>query len=113
MEVLQQSIVYRKLHTSVPVEAVAEGSAQIGRCAQLLAPKFIHHLAGHVVAVRLKFAEAPQLTLAPATFGRRTYPAVLACSSRKLAPLGLHLYLTKAEGVVAFDDEYGTLWTRR
>lgn len=57
-------------------------------------------------------AEAGQVALAPATFGGRTYPAVLACTSRKLAPLVLHLYLTKAEGVVAFDDEYGTLWGR-
>ena len=56
--------------------------------------------------------EVGQKVLAPATFGGRTYPAVLESTSQKFAPLVLHLYLTKAEGVVAFDDQYGTLWTR-
>ena len=56
--------------------------------------------------------EAGHTVLPQATFGGRTYPAVLESTSQQFAPRVLHLFLTKAEGVVAFDDQYGTLWTR-
>ena len=56
--------------------------------------------------------EAGQKTLSPATFGGRTYPSVMECTSQPFTPQVLHLFLTKADGVVAFDDPYGTLWTR-
>lgn len=64
-------------------------------------------------------AEDGRQVLLPATFGGRYYPAVLVCT-RNLAPqptvsypaTSLRLFLTKAEGVIRFEERGGNIWNR-
>ncbi len=65
--------------------------------------------------------EDGQLTLAPATFGSRTYPAVLGSTYTPIPPLAplvprptyvARIYFTKAEGIVRFEEFGGTVWNR-
>ena len=62
--------------------------------------------------------EDGRLTLAPATFGSRTYPAVLESTYTPNPPpvprptSARRIYLTKAEGVVRFEEFGGTVWNR-
>lgn len=53
-----------------------------------------------------------QLPWHPATLGSHSYPEVMECTNSLFSPLVLHLFLTKTEGVVAFDDRHGVRWTR-
>lgn len=55
---------------------------------------------------------AGQLPWHPATLGGHYYPEVMEGQNTMYNPLVLHLFLTKAEGVVAFDDRHGVRWTR-
>ena len=57
---------------------------------------------------------AGQYPLTTAKFGSRTYTNVIAISAATTVPsLRLHVYLTVADGVVAFDDLYGNFWSRQ
>jgi hypothetical protein len=62
--------------------------------------------------------EDGRLTLAPATFGGRTYPAVMGSTYNPVSPpvprptFAARLFLTKAEGVVRFEEFGGTVWNR-
>lgn len=69
---------------------------------------------GSVSAPNLPIAEveAGQLTLPSATLGGHTYPSVIKATSTYYAPMIMSIYVTKAEGLVAFDDRYGVQWTR-
>lgn len=60
----------------------------------------------------IKEVEAGQVVLSPMTLGGHTYNAVMDRTNTQFLPLVLHLFLTKAEGVVAFNDRRGVLWTR-
>lgn len=53
-----------------------------------------------------------QLPWHPATLGGRSYPEVMECTNTMFSPLVLHIFLTKADGIVAFDDRHGVRWTR-
>ena len=53
-----------------------------------------------------------QIPWHPATLGGRSYPEVMECTNTMFSPLVLHLFLTKADGIVAFDDRHGVRWTR-
>ena len=63
--------------------------------------------------------ESGQQVLLPATFGGRSYPAVLECT-RNTAPqptvpypaTSVRLFLTKAEGLVRFEERGGNVWNR-
>ena len=50
-----------------------------------------------------------------ATFGSRTYANVITSDAATTSspPRRLRVYLTVADGVVAFDDLYGNLWVRQ
>ncbi|GAA3990703.1 hypothetical protein [Hymenobacter antarcticus] len=53
--------------------------------------------------------------LSPATFAGRTYPAVLGGTSSLAAPganVAVTVYLTKADGLVRFEERGGTAWDR-
>lgn len=57
---------------------------------------------------------AGQYPLTTATFGRRTYPNVItSVNGYAVPPRTLRVYFTLANGVVAFDDQYGTRWARQ
>ncbi len=62
--------------------------------------------------------EDGRLTLAPATFGSRTYPAVLESTYTPIPPLVVlptyvaRIFFTKADGIVRFEDFGGTVWDR-
>jgi hypothetical protein len=53
-----------------------------------------------------------QLPWHPATLGGHYYPEVMEGQNTMFSPLVLHIFLTQAEGVVAFDDRHGVRWTR-
>jgi hypothetical protein len=54
-----------------------------------------------------------QLPWHPDTLGGRFYPEVMEGTNTMFSPLVLHIFLTKADGIVAFDDRHGVRWTRR
>lgn len=62
--------------------------------------------------------EDGQLTLAPATFGTRTYPAVLESAFSPIPSLGARptfvrrVFFTKTEGLIRFEEFGGTVWNR-
>jgi hypothetical protein len=58
---------------------------------------------------------AGQYPLTTATFGSRTYANVITsnAATNSSPPIRLRVFLTVANGVVAFDDVYGNLWVRR
>lgn len=67
------------------------------------------------VELSLQEIEDGTRVLSPATFAGRTYPAVL--SGTPLAPsvgsrVVVRLYLTKAEGLIRFEERGGTAWDR-
>ena len=49
----------------------------------------------------------------PATLGGRFYLEVMECTNTLFSLLVLQLFLTKADGIVAFDDRHGVRWTRQ
>ena len=53
-----------------------------------------------------------QIPWHPATLGGRYYPEVMECTNTMLSPLVRHIFLTQADGIVAFDDRHGVRWTR-
>ncbi|MDQ2771802.1 MAG: hypothetical protein M3Y54_15035 [Bacteroidota bacterium] len=53
-----------------------------------------------------------QLPWHPATLGGHYYPEVMEGQNTMFSPLVLHIFLTQADGVVAFDDRHGVRWTR-
>jgi hypothetical protein len=58
---------------------------------------------------------AGQYTLTTARFGGRTYNNVIMSNATTTSspPLRLRVYFTVTNGVVAFADQYGTLWARQ
>lgn len=54
-----------------------------------------------------------QIPWHPATLGGHSYPEVMECTNTMFSPLVLHLFLTKADGIVAFDDRHGVRWIRQ
>ena len=62
--------------------------------------------------------EDGRLPLGPATVGNRTYPAVLESTYAPAPPLvprptaARRLYVTKAEGIIRFEEFGGTVWNR-
>ncbi len=73
---------------------------------------------GGVFTLPIDQVEDGRLVLAPATFGSRTYPAALESSfypTRPLVPRPTQtgtIFLTKAEGLVRFEEFGGTVWNR-
>ncbi|SHL95934.1 hypothetical protein [Hymenobacter psychrotolerans] len=68
------------------------------------------------VSLPLKEVEDGTQSLSPATFAGRTYPAVLG-GTTSLAGSGsrvvVTLYMTKAEGLIRFEERGGTVWDRQ
>ena len=70
---------------------------------------------GRSFYVPVEEVAAGQYPLTAAKFGSRTYANVITSTATTTdkPPQTLHVYLTVAKGVVAFDDLYGNLWARQ
>ena len=75
-------------------------------------------MGGDAFTLPIDQVEDGRLTLAPATFGGRTYPAALESYFYPTPPLVPrptqtgYVCLTKAEGLVRFEELGGTVWNR-
>lgn len=73
------------------------------------------HIGSTLFGVPLSEIEAGTQALFPATFAGRNYPAVYGCVADFAysgANVTVKLYLTKADGIVRFEERGGTVWER-